>query len=171
MWTNLKNLCLQLTNTYLNPQLLLLDFEVETHTTANNVFKNIKIKVCRFHLCQAWYQKINSIPILHKEYKDKNSEIGKWLKMFFGLPYLPENLVSDAFNDILSEAPKHKKCVEFANYVLENYIDTEQFPPSMVQKERLTVLNHTTVNFGLNFICHIHLFSKLYVWKQLIIKI
>jgi len=51
--------------------------------------------------------------------------------MFFGLPYLPENLVSDAFNNILSEAPKHKKCTEFANYILENYIDTEQFSPTM----------------------------------------
>ncbi|XP_025405636.1 uncharacterized protein LOC112679908 [Sipha flava] len=133
MWTNLKNLCFQLTNTNLNPQLLLIDFEVGAHTS--NVFKNIKIKACRFHLCQAWCRKINSIPILHKEYKDKNSEIGKWLKMFFGLPYLPENFVSDAFDDILSEAPKHKKCTEFANYVLENYIDTEQFPPSMWAEE------------------------------------
>ncbi|KAE9543784.1 hypothetical protein AGLY_002014 [Aphis glycines] len=105
------------------------------HTAARNVFKNIKIKACRFHLCQAWYRKKNSIPILHKEYKDKNSEIGKWLKMFFRLPYLPENLVSDAFNDILFEAPKHKKCSEFANYILENYIDTEQFPPTMWAEE------------------------------------
>ncbi|XP_025424074.1 uncharacterized protein LOC112693292 [Sipha flava] len=124
-----------LTNTNLNPQLLFLDFEVGVHTAASNVFKNIKIKACQFHLCQAWYRKINSIPILHKEYKDKNSEIKKWLKMFFGLPYLPENLISDAFNDILSEAPKLKKCTEFANYVLENYIDTEQFPSSMWAEE------------------------------------
>lgn len=72
MWTNLKILCLQLTNTNLNPQLLLLDVEVGAHTAASYVFKNIKIKACRFHLCQAWYRKINSIPILHKEYKDKN---------------------------------------------------------------------------------------------------
>lgn len=76
MWTNLKNLYLQLTNNILNPQLLLLNFEVTAHTTAKSVFENIKIKACRFHLGQAWYRKIISIPILNKEYKNKESEIG-----------------------------------------------------------------------------------------------
>jgi hypothetical protein len=61
-----KNLCLQISDTNFNPPLLLLDFEVGAHTKASNVFKNIKIKVCRFHLCQVWYRKINSISILHK---------------------------------------------------------------------------------------------------------
>jgi len=35
----------------------------------------------------------------------------------------------------LSEAPKHKKCMKFANYVLENYIDIGQFPPEMWAEE------------------------------------
>jgi len=35
----------------------------------------------------------------------------------------------------ISEVPKHKKCTEFANYILENYINIEQFPLTMWAEE------------------------------------
>lgn len=41
-------------------------------------------------------------PVLKKEYEDKNSEIGRWLKLFFGLPWLEEDLVADGFTEIMS---------------------------------------------------------------------
>lgn len=34
-----------------------------------------------------------------------------------------------------SKAPKHTKCIEFTNNVLDNYIDTEKCPPSMWTEE------------------------------------
>lgn len=37
-------MCLQLMNNNINPQLLLLDFEVGAHTTVSSVFENIPIK-------------------------------------------------------------------------------------------------------------------------------
>jgi hypothetical protein len=46
--------------------------------------------------------------------------------MFFGLPYLSVNLVSDAFREISSKTLNHQKCIAFANYVLESYINTVQ---------------------------------------------
>jgi hypothetical protein len=39
-------------------------------------------------------------------YKDKSSEIGKWLTRFFGLPFLAPDEVEDCFtDDIMSDAP------------------------------------------------------------------
>ncbi|KAF0685401.1 MULE domain-containing protein, partial [Aphis craccivora] len=51
---------------------------------------------CRFHLGHSWFRKIQSNSDLLKEYNSK-SEIGFWLKCFFALGFLPENLVGDGF--------------------------------------------------------------------------
>ena len=63
---------------------------------------------------------------------DKSGEIGKWLSKFFGLPFLlPE--VADAFvEDIMADTPDNEKCMEFADYVLNNYIEeTARVPPQL----------------------------------------
>jgi hypothetical protein len=49
-------------------------------------FREVEIKGCRLHFGQAWYRKIQSLG-LAQDYKDKSSEIGKWLSQFFGLPF------------------------------------------------------------------------------------
>jgi hypothetical protein len=68
---------------------------------------------------------------LSSEYKDKSGEIGKWLSKFFGLPFLlPE--VADAFvEDIMADTPDNEKCMEFADYVLNNYIEETARVPLM----------------------------------------
>jgi hypothetical protein len=64
-------------------------------------------------------------------YKDKSSDIRKWLSKFFGLPFLSHDEVENSFvEDIIFDAPNDDKCSKFADYVLENYImDTSSFPP------------------------------------------
>jgi hypothetical protein len=54
---------------------------------------------------------------LSSEYKDKSGEISKWLSKFVGLPFLLPEEVADAFVEDI------KKCLEFADYVLNNYIE------------------------------------------------
>jgi hypothetical protein len=57
-------------------------------------------------------------------HKDPASDIGKWLKKFFGLSYLESADVADCFAfDILQNAPDNEKAMEFANYVLNTYVD------------------------------------------------
>jgi hypothetical protein len=56
----------------------------------------VLIKACQFHLGQAWYRKIQNLG-LSGEYKDPESDIGKWLKKFFGLSYLESADVADCF--------------------------------------------------------------------------
>jgi hypothetical protein len=48
------------------------------------MFPETSIQCCRFHLGQSWWRKIQKIG-LSTEYKDNGSNIGKWLKSFFGL--------------------------------------------------------------------------------------
>jgi len=93
MWETLKDVCLNNANSvFQSSLLLLLDFEISAHIAVNEVFPLIIIKACRFHLGQAWYRKISSIPIFKKNYDYKNSQSGLWLKLFFGLPYLPSHM-------------------------------------------------------------------------------
>jgi len=52
-----------------------------------------QIICCVFHLAQTWLKKIQQNPVLHKHYMNNNSEIGDWLKFFFGLPLLPSDQI------------------------------------------------------------------------------
>ncbi|KAL4096615.1 hypothetical protein QTP88_021534 [Uroleucon formosanum] len=135
MWETLKDLCLNNANSVFQPSLLLLDFELSAHIAVKEVFPLIIIKACRFHLGQAWYRKISSIPILKKNYNDKNSQSGLWLKLFFGLPYLPSHMISEAFIEIMATCPDEKQYYDFADYILDNYIETNHFSPILWAEE------------------------------------
>jgi len=52
------------------------------------VLPETDIKGCRFHLGQAWYRKIQVLG-LATDYKDRSSDISKWLAQFFDMPFLP----------------------------------------------------------------------------------
>jgi len=68
-------------NVTLNLKRILVDFEVAIHSAIANVWPEIEIKGCRFHLGQSWWRKIQEIG-LSAEYKDRSSEVGKFLKYF-----------------------------------------------------------------------------------------
>ncbi|VVC42837.1 Hypothetical protein CINCED_3A007068 [Cinara cedri] len=60
--------------------------------------------------------------MLLKEYAKNGSEIGRWLKYLFGLPYSNSYEVPDAFTEIISIAPCNIS-TGFTDYILKNYID------------------------------------------------
>lgn len=64
------------------------------------------------------------------EYKNK-TEIGLFLRLCFGLPFLPPEMLSDVFAyEIIPIIPA--ECLDFTDYILENYIsENAQFHPSM----------------------------------------
>ena len=78
------------------PSVIHVDFEERVMVVMRALFPSTDIKCCRFHLAQAWWQKIQSLG-LSKEYKDCSTDIGTWLNRFFGLPFLPYREVEDAF--------------------------------------------------------------------------
>ncbi|KAF0720954.1 MULE domain-containing protein [Aphis craccivora] len=90
------------------------DYEISSHNAIKECFPNSKIMACRFHLGQNWFRKIQSNSDLLKENNSK-SEIGLWLKCFFALGFLPENLVGDGFSCLTENAPTDN--FYFADYI------------------------------------------------------
>jgi hypothetical protein len=61
----------------------------------------------------------NSAPGMTADYKDKQSEIGKWLRYTFGLLYLNPSEVGDCFAfDLYDLIPSDSRVEKFADYLL-----------------------------------------------------
>ena len=107
-----------------------VDLESSVHVAIRAVFQDTQIKACCFHLTQAWYRQIQKVG-LTADYKDKDSETGRWLKMFFALPALQAHEVENCFTEVLiAQAPTEEAAEKFADYILDNYITANsKFPP------------------------------------------
>jgi len=55
---------------------------------------------------------------LRSAQKDKNDEVGQWLKLFFGLPFLLPTDVDNAFIQLLAICPDLEVGSLFSDYVL-----------------------------------------------------
>jgi hypothetical protein len=97
-----------------------LDFEIAAHNAVQKIFTGVKIKGCRFHFDQALWRKIQSINSLRLSYNNNQNETGLWLKMFFGLPFLPVHEVTEAFVDLMSICPPQDACTAFGDYIFDN---------------------------------------------------
>ncbi|KAL4123193.1 hypothetical protein QTP88_015416 [Uroleucon formosanum] len=86
-----------------------------------------EIKGCRFHLGQSWWRKVQNLGLAN-EYKYK-TETGLFLRLCFGLLFLPPKIVCDVFTyKIIPIMPA--ECLDFTDYILENYkSENTQFPP------------------------------------------
>jgi hypothetical protein len=73
---------------------------------ARLMFPETSIQCCRFHLGQSWWRKIQKTG-LSTEYKDNESNIGKWLKSFFGLAFLDPSDVEELYPCILCNCSKN----------------------------------------------------------------
>jgi len=127
-----------------NPKKIVIDFEKAIHTAVQTIFCESEIVGCRFHLAQAWWRKIQQLG-LAKEYKDKNSELGKWLRDTFGMMYLEPHEVGDFFAFELAELqPLDDKIILYADYLVDTYIsENSSFPPKVWASMSSTV-NRTT---------------------------
>lgn len=108
-----------------------VDQEIAMISAVQSTFPDVNVKLCQFHIRQSWYRKIQSLGLC-TEYKDGNSSVGKWLKLFFGLPAIDACDIQDCFAfSIMDDAPDSQACAEFADYVFKNYIDVNAtFPPT-----------------------------------------
>jgi hypothetical protein len=59
---------------------------------------DVIVRVCGFHLGQVWYRKIQALG-LATDYKDRSSDISKWLAQFFGMPFLPSEEVEEGMGE------------------------------------------------------------------------
>ncbi|XP_035218313.1 uncharacterized protein LOC118191602 [Stegodyphus dumicola] len=143
MFQKLKELC---SNLHLNfqPEIVVADFEYAIHEAVRKMWPECSITGCRFHLTQAWWRKLQQCG-LQQQYRNGNSEIGRWLRLVFGLPFLDATEVSDSFvEDLMSEQPRDANITRFTDYITENYLDEDaKFPPILwacadISSERTT---------------------------------
>lgn len=107
-------------------------------------------------MSQSWWRSIQSHG-LSKDYKDKDSECGRWLRWSFGLALLQPEEVEDSFvEDFMSIMPARAQ--PYADYLVGTYVaEDSQFPPhvwasSDVSSERTTnACESFHSKFGSNF--------------------
>lgn len=81
---------------------------------------------------RAWLNKIQTLG-LSKEFKNNDSEIGRYLKMIFGLSFLsPEEINYCYTDDLMAIKPINEKIDEFFDYILQHYFHEDySFSPTM----------------------------------------
>ncbi|KAL4091005.1 hypothetical protein QTP88_025749 [Uroleucon formosanum] len=131
----------------LAPVQVFIDFGIAIHMAVESAWPTSQIRGCRFHLAQSWWRKIQNLGF-SAIYKDTSSEneIGNFLELFFGLPFLRPIEVIDCFTDeLMAVRPTgDNRIEEFMDYVFDNYISPEaSFPPS-IWAQFSTTLNRTT---------------------------
>lgn len=114
-----------------SPSTMFSDFEESIMKAGSEVWPDIRIQGCKFHLTQSWWRKIQTLGLAH-DYYAKN-EIGRFLSYIFGLPMLAPDMVGDCFvDDFMAEMPASEKLQAFCDYLVETYIEENSlFPPSM----------------------------------------
>jgi len=74
-----------------------------------NIFQHAKLFAVSSILHKiGWFKKIQQNPVLHKHYMNNNSEIGDWLKCFFG-SLLKINSINKQKINILCKNTKEKQ--------------------------------------------------------------
>ena len=70
-----------------SPETVHIDFEMAMHNSVRRNFKQANTSCCRYHLGQSMWRKIQTIGF-SAQYRDKDSEIRKWVTLFYDLSYL-----------------------------------------------------------------------------------
>ncbi|KAE9521421.1 hypothetical protein AGLY_018188, partial [Aphis glycines] len=121
-------------------EILHIDFEIGAIQATKEVFLDVKIKTCRFHIGQAWWCKIINFQIngntkLRMAYYDQKNDLHLWLKSFFGLSFIAPDDVEDAFVELISTCPNITDGQLFSDYVLETYVEPGCLQPPTLWAE------------------------------------
>lgn len=109
-----------------------LDMETAMLNAVASRHSSAEIKLCRFHLAQAWYRQIQQCGLV-RAYLEKDSSTGQWLRLLFGLPSLPADEVSDFFRDVmLATEPEDTAIIQLTEYLKKFYMNEDsKLPPAL----------------------------------------
>jgi hypothetical protein len=127
-----------------SPKKVTVDFELTIHKAIENIWLNIIVIGCRFHLTQSWRRSIQKCG-LSSFYKDESSEIGKWIQYTFGLVFLNPDEVSNCFvENLLSDCPVNDKLTNYYDYLTDTYISEGYLFPMSIWAFNTSELIRTT---------------------------
>lgn len=123
-YQKLKELC-----STLSPNSLLSDFETASYSAAKDVFADVEIVGCFFHLCQNLWRQIQKTTGLVRLYKE-NDDIRFQCKFLVALSFVPPRDVQFAF-EILKETGFSEETELVVQYWENNYVGKriENIPP------------------------------------------
>jgi hypothetical protein len=94
-------------------------------TLQNNLFKRNTSQWFKYFTDWDVYNTWDS-----NQYRQNNSEEGKWLNHIFGIFFLnPEEIGDWFFEDLIGTMPSGEKYQQFADYLTEKYIDSNALFP------------------------------------------
>jgi hypothetical protein len=157
------------------PREVVVDFEESIHKAVREMWPNVKLIGCRFHLSQSWIRKIKKLGLI-SEYMDRGSKIGQFLNSIFGLTFLEPESVGDcfAFDLIATENVNDSRLTAFLDYLTENYIQEDaRFPPEIWASASVTSERTTNCcesfhsQFNKSFYCpHPNILQFIYILSQ-----
>ena len=99
---------------------MMVDFESGMIKVIKSLLK-CKIKGCKFHLGQRWWQKIKDLG-LAGAYQSPTTPEGSWLRGLFGLPFMPHTIVRRVFDEYCgTEVGKSIKLKQLQKYIKNTY--------------------------------------------------
>ena len=106
------------------------DLEVTMISAVHYIWPEAVVALCNFHLCQAWYRKIQAFN-LTRDYRDVKSLVGRWLRLVFALPTLSADSVRECFLTTLTDLmPDTTEANLFADYIYGTYLHQDCSYPS-----------------------------------------
>lgn len=105
-------------NPMLNPQSFLIDYEQAARSAIEEVFPNVTVKGCFFHLSQNIYRKVQSEGLQGKYQTDVNFALK--IRMLPALAFIPSDEVVDAFETLQNTMPPEADPI--TDYFEDTYI-------------------------------------------------
>ena len=131
-----------------------LGFEIGMWKALRQLFPNVLIRGCRFHLAQNWWWKIQQLQ-LPNIYRDKENVAGMWLWYCFALPAVCIDNVHQALDELkmITQAEVSKLLI----YIEKFYTSENSMCPPSFLAGVLEVKCPSTNNYCENF--HRYFFS------------
>jgi hypothetical protein len=135
-------------NENLNPDSVMLDFELAAINAISSVFPNAVIKGCYFHFRKAIYRHIQGTPadVLYKNDDDART----LLKSLMALAFVPESDVVEAFEELQECFEKYPDLLPIITYFEDNFIGRFYRRRRLAPRYAITLWNmHDRVQFKL----------------------
>ena len=106
----------------LSPRSIMIDFEIASRNTLQEVFPEATIQGCFYHLSQAIYRKVQSIG-LQQEYQT-NVDLSLKIRMLAALAFVPVDDIVESFEHLAASMPDETQPI--TDYFEDTYIGRRQ---------------------------------------------